>query len=71
MTGIMIPENVLFRKINEILPTRSRLLVTIIEEFESYDEIIYQLYGQLHRTQMFTSALGKYYFLKRYKNNFS
>lgn len=70
-TGIMIRENVVFRKINEISPTRSRWSVTIIEEFDSYDEIIYQLYVQLNRTQVFTSALGKYYFLKRDKNNFS
>lgn len=66
MTGIIIRENVIFRKNKEISPTRSRWSVAIVEDFDSYDEII----CQLNKTQVFTSALGKY-FLIRDKNNFS
>lgn len=40
--------------------------MAIVEDFDSYDEII----CQLNTTQVFTSALGKY-FLIRDKNNFS
>lgn len=66
MTGIIIQENVIFRKNKEISATRSRWSVTIVEDVDSYDEII----CQLNKTQVFTSALGKY-FLIRDKNNFS
>lgn len=66
MTGIIIRENVIFRKNKEISPTRSRWSVAIVEDFDSYDEII----CQLNKTQVFTSALGKYFPL-RDKNNFS
>lgn len=66
MTGIIIQENVIFRKNKEISPTRSRWSVAIVEDVDSYDEII----CQLNKTQVFTSALGKYFPL-RDKNNFS
>lgn len=66
MTGIIIQENVIFRKNKEISATRSRWSVAIVEDVDSYDEII----CQLNKTQVFTSALGKYFPL-RDKNNFS
>lgn len=72
-SGILVRENVVFRKVNKISPTRSKWSVTIVEDFDSYDEIIYQLhvYVQLNQTQLFANTLGKYYFLKRDKNNFN
>lgn len=66
MTGIIIQENVIFRKNKEISATRSRWSVAIVEDVDSYDEII----CQLNKTQVFTSALGKYFPL-RDKNNLS
>lgn len=69
-TGILLRENVVFRKINKISPTRSQWSVAMVETFDNYDDIISQLYVQLNRTRLFAAALSKYYFLKRNKEYF-
>ena len=59
--ALLIRENVVFRKINEISPTRSTWSIAIVTVFDTYDELIQSVYDRINASQAVITALGKHY----------
>ena len=58
---LLIRENVIFRKINEISPTRSTWAIAVVTVFDTYDDLIKTMNDRINASQAVIKALSKHY----------
>ena len=58
---LLIRENVIFRKINEISPTRSTWAIAVVAVFDTYEYLIETMNDRINASQAVIKALSKHY----------